>query len=279
MVLLVPSFRNLVLGTSSAPPKVTVPDVSTGNPTFTAAQAQLIHTGFRVKRVDVEASSVPVDRVVKQSPAAGSLLGKGQTVTLQVANNLVTLPNVVGQTFEQAQSTLQTLGVQVMRTDTPTTTQQADTVLSMTPGPGTKTARGTAVTLAVAKQPQVAVPAVTGMDQVTASNTVTQAGLQPAIVPQNSATVPAGKVITTNPAAGSMVDKGSTVQLFVSTGPQMVAVPNVVGQPRDTAIATLTGAGLSVQATCATNSPVVSQNPAAGTQANPNSVVTITCGL
>jgi len=129
----------------------------------------------------------------------------------------------------------------------------------------------------VSQAPQVSVPAVTGQDQVTASNTITQAGLQPAIVGQNSSTVPAGKVIATNPAAGTMVAKGSTVQLFVSTGPQTVGVPNVIGQPRDAGIATLTGAGLSVQATCGTNSPIISEDPPAGTQVAPNTVVMIAC--
>jgi len=277
IVLLVPSLRNDVLGTSNAPPKLTVPDVTTGSRTFAAAQARLVHVGFKVKRVDVESTSVPVDHVVKQSPAAGSLLTKGDTVTLDVANNQVTLPNVVGMTFEQAQSNLMTLGLQVMRADTQTTAQPPDTVLAMTPGPGVKVARGTVVTLAVAQAPQVSVPAVTGQDQVTASNTITQAGLQPSIVGMNSSSVPAGKVISTNPAAGTMVAKGSTVQLFVSTGPQTVAVPNVVGQNRDTAIATLTGAGLSVQATCGSNSPVISENPGAGTQVPPNTVVMIAC--
>ena len=277
VVLLVPSFRNTVLGTSNAPPKLTVPDVTTGNPTFAVAQARLVHVGFRVKQVSVESTTVPAGKVVNQSPAAGSLLTKGNTVTLQVANNLVTLPNVVGQTFEQAQQTLATLGVQVTRMDTPTTSQAPDTVLAMTPGPNTKVARGSGVTLTVSQAPQVSVPAVTGQDQVTASNTITQAGLQPAIVGQNSATVPAGKVIATNPAAGTMVAKGSTVQLFVSTGPMTVAVPNVIGQPRDSGIAALTGAGLSVQATCATNSPIISENPPAGTQVAPNTVVMIAC--
>lgn len=277
VVLLVPSFRNSVLGTSNAPPKLTVPDVTTGNPTFAAAEARLVHVGFRVKQISVESTSVPPGKVVNQSPAGGTLLTKGDTVTVDVANNLVTLPNVVGQTFEQGAQTLATLGVQVMRMDTPTTTQAPDTVLAMTPAPNAQVQRGSVVTLTVAQAPQVSVPTVTGQDQVTASNTITQAGLQPAIVGQNSNTVSAGKVIATNPAAGTMVAKGSTVQLFVSTGPQTVAVPNVVGQPRDTGIAALTGAGLSVQATCATNSPIVSENPPAGTQVAPNTVVMIAC--
>ncbi len=277
VVLLVPSFRNSVLGTSNAPPKLTVPDVTTGNPTFAVADARLVHVGFKVKQVSVESTAVPPGQVVSQSPVAGSLLTKGNTVTLSVANNMVTLPNVVGQTFEQGQQTLATLGVQVMRMDTPTTSQAPDTVLAMTPASNTKVARGSVVTLTVAQAPQVSVPTVTGQDQVTASNTITQAGLQPAIVGQSSNSVPAGKVIATNPAAGTMVAKGSTVQLFVSTGPQTVAVPNVIGQPRDTGIAALTGAGLSVQATCATNSPIVSENPPAGTQVAPNTVVMIAC--
>jgi beta-lactam-binding protein with PASTA domain/tRNA A-37 threonylcarbamoyl transferase component Bud32 len=277
VVLLVPSLRNSVLGTSNAPPKLTVPDVTTGNPTFAVAQSRLVHVGFRVKQVSVESTTVPPGKVVSQSPAAGTLLTKGNTVTLDVANNLVTLPNVVGQTFEQGQQTLAALGVQVMRMDTPTTSQTPDTVLAMTPTSNTKVAKGSVVTLTVAQAPQVSVPAVTGQDQVTASNTVTQAGLQPSIVGQNSSTVPAGKVIATNPAAGTMVAKGSTVQLFVSTGPQTVAVPNVIGQPRDTGIAALTGAGLSVQATCATNSPIIAENPPAGTQVAPNTVVMIAC--
>ena len=277
IVLLVPSLRNAVLGTSNAPPKVTVPDVTTGNPTFAAAEARLVHAGFKVKQVSVESPSVPPGQVVSQSPAPGTRLTKGHTVTLNVANNQVTLPNVVGQSFEQAQQTLATLGVQVVRMDTPTTSAAPDTVLAMAPGPDTHVTRGSPVTLTVAQAPQVSVPAVTGQDQVTASNTMTQAGLQPTIVGQNSNTVAAGRVIATNPSAGTMVAKGTTVQLFVSTGPQTVAVPNVVGQPRDTGIAALTGAGLSVQATCATNSPIVSQNPPAGTQVAPNTVVMIAC--
>jgi serine/threonine-protein kinase len=74
-----------------------------------------------------------------------------------------------------------------------------------------------------------------------------------------------------------MANKGDSVQLVVSTGPSTVMVPNVVGQPRDNAIAVLTGAGLSVQASCGRNSPVVSQNPAGGSTVPPGSTVAISC--
>jgi serine/threonine-protein kinase len=243
------------------------------------ARARLVSTGFKVKRVDVLGNGLEPGRVVKQSPPAGQLLGKGKTVALDVSNNQLTLPNVVGQTVTQATQTLQALGVSVQPMDQSSPDQLPGTVLGMSPAAGTRVSRGSAVVLAVAKAPQVAVPAVMGQDQVAASNTVTAAGLQPQIVPMNSDTVAAGKVINTNPAAGTMVAKGSTVQLFVSTGPQTVTVPDVVGQPRDTAIATLTGKGLSVAATCSTNSAVISENPAGGSMVQPGSQVAISCAM
>jgi beta-lactam-binding protein with PASTA domain/tRNA A-37 threonylcarbamoyl transferase component Bud32 len=278
VVLLVPQLRDAVLGSSTSTPRVAVPDVTTGNPTFETAQAQLIHLGFKVVRVDRESNGVAPDHVVKQSPAAGDLLAKGKAVTLTVANNQVTLPNVVGETATQAQSTLQALGVTVVQTPTPSD-QQLGNVLAMNPPAGTKTTRGTTVTLSVAAAQQVTVPALAGQDQVTASNTLQSLGLTAQITPQMSNTVAAGKVISTTPAAGTMVAKGSAVQLLVSTGPQTVSVPNVVGQTSQAAIQALTGAGLSVQASCSSSatSVVISQNPAGGSQVNPGSTVAITC--
>jgi serine/threonine-protein kinase len=272
----VPPLRDQVLGTTGSRPRVEVPDVTTGNPTFVEARSRLVSRGFKVKRVDVTANGIEPGRVVKQSPPAGQLLGKGGTVRLSVANNMVQLPSLVGQTVQQATATLQGLGLVATPAEM-ASDQPPGTVLSMSPVAGTTVARGSTVTLTIAKAPTVAVPAVMGQDQVAASQTIQAAGLQPQIVPQPSSSVPAGKVINTSPAAGTMVTKGSAVMLFVSTGPQTITVPSVIGQPRDTAIASLTGMGLSVSATCSSNSPVVAQNPAAGSMAQPGSQVSITC--
>jgi eukaryotic-like serine/threonine-protein kinase len=277
VVLLVPQLRDQVLGTTSGSgPRIEVPDVTTGNPAFTDARTALIRKGFKVKRVDVTADGVAPGRVIKQSPPAGQLQVKGGVVKLSVSNNMVLLPNFVGQTIQQATATLQSYGLAVM--PTPMDSEQPpNTVLSQSPVPGATVLRGSTVTLTIARAPTVAVPAVMGQDQVAASQTIQAAGLQPQITPQSSATVPAGKVINTSPAAGTMVAKGSAVMLFVSTGPQTVTVPSVIGQPRDTAIAALTGMGLSVSATCTSNSAVVNQSPAAGSMVQPGSQVAITC--
>ncbi|WP_353814393.1 Stk1 family PASTA domain-containing Ser/Thr kinase [Agromyces sp. SYSU T00266] len=59
-------------------------------------------------------------------------------------------------------------------------------------------------------------------------------------VDRNDPVVPAGQVIGTDPPAGDLARRGSTVTMFVSTGPQILAVPDVVGQPEDDARAQLT---------------------------------------
>ncbi|HSO95170.1 MAG TPA: Stk1 family PASTA domain-containing Ser/Thr kinase [Acidimicrobiia bacterium] len=279
VALLVPQLRDQLLGTSSSAsaPKVEVPDVTTGNPTFELAAQRLKTAGLKVARSDVEAASLDAGRVVKQSPSAGELLAKGKVVTLQVVGNIVTLPNVVGQTFDQAQLALQNLKLTVQRSDMATTTQPVGTVLAMSPVAGTKAVRGTAVALTVAKAPQVAVPDVRGQDQVQASTVLQTAGFQVTIVPQANNTVPSGKVINTLPPPGTMANKGDTIQVVVSTGPTTITVPNVVGQLRQNAIAALTAASLNVQASCGTNSPVVSQNPAGGSMVPPGSTVAIAC--
>jgi beta-lactam-binding protein with PASTA domain len=121
------------------------------------------------------------------------------------------------------------------------------------------------------------VPDVRGQDQTQASTVLQTAGFQVTVVPQANNTVPSGKVINTIPPPGTMANKGDSIQMVVSTGPSTITVPNVVGQNRQDAIAALTAAGLNVQASCGTNSPVVSQNPAGGSMVPPGSTVAIAC--
>ncbi|MGB2973068.1 MAG: PASTA domain-containing protein, partial [Candidatus Competibacter sp.] len=92
------------------------------------------------------------------------------------------------------------------------------------------------------------------------------------VTPQTSSTVPAGTVISQNPAAGAAVARGSAVNLVVSSGPPPATVPNVVGLSQQNASTVLAGAGLTVgsityQGTTSSrlDGQVARQNPAAGT--------------
>jgi beta-lactam-binding protein with PASTA domain len=126
----------------------------------------------------------------------------------------------------------------------------------------------------------VAVPQVSGLPVAQATDQVTKAGLVPKEVDQPSSTVHKGIVISTDPANGSLVARGTTVTLKVSSGPPKVRVPDVVHQSDTNARNTLQNAGFQVneqtdQNSTAPPNTVVRQNPQAGTLAAHGATVTI----
>jgi serine/threonine-protein kinase len=261
-------------------PLVGVPDVTTGNPEFTAAASQLEGLGFEVERVDRENPDVERDRVFQQDPEANTRARKGSTITLTVSSAQVTIPSdLVGQGFDSVQSTLTSLDLLANRQDRESADQAPNTVLALDPPGGTSVERGSTVAVAVAKTPQIPVPSVQGQDQNAASATLQNAGLQVQIQPAPHDTIPLGSAIGTNPQAGTKVDPGSTVQLIVSTGPTTVEIPNTVGTTQVEAQAALTSKGFSVAVSFGpgTDGVVVAQNPSGG-MAPPGSVVAITVG-
>jgi eukaryotic-like serine/threonine-protein kinase len=126
----------------------------------------------------------------------------------------------------------------------------------------------------------VAVPQVSGLPVKQATDQVTKAGLTPKEVDRPNATVQKGIVISTDPANGSLVARGTTVTLFVSSGAPKVQVPDVVHQSETNAHNTLVNKGFQVKEVTDQNSTapantVVRQNPSGGTFASKGSQVTI----
>lgn len=78
----------------------------------------------------------------------------------------------------------------------------------------------------------VAVPDVDdpGTSQAAAEALITGDGLVAAVVTAYSSTIPAGDVISQDPAAGTLVAPGSTVAITVSLGPQPVAANQPAGR-------------------------------------------------
>ena len=146
------------------------------------------------------------------------------------------------------------------------------------------TAKGSKVRVNVMSGPQqVAVPSVVGQTLAQAISTLHNDGfnVNPTYV-DSSATQ--NQVIHQNPAPGSSVSKGSTVNLQVSNGPPQVSVPGVVGETAQQAVSDLESAGCVVnQQFVSVTDPsqdgiVQSQSPDGGTQATKGQTVTIEIG-
>lgn len=141
---------------------------------------------------------------------------------------LILTPNVVGQPQADAEAALTAAGLSVGTVTTANSpTVPAGNVISQNPATGANVAPGSPVDLVVSLGPAlVAVPAVTGLTQADAQAALLAAGLTVGTVSTaQSGTVPAGNVISQNPAAGANVAAGSPVNLVVSSG----AAPPVQG--------------------------------------------------
>jgi hypothetical protein len=114
---------------------------------------------------------------------------------------------------------------------TPPPTSAAPTSAPPTSAPPT-----TAPTSAVV--PTVTVPVLRGLAEAAAITELTARGLNADVVRQPSTEMPAGVVITSDPNAGTAVDRNSTVTVFVSTGsPTSPTTGPPTAPPTDTATA------------------------------------------
>lgn len=91
----------------------------------------------------------------------------------------------------------------------------------------------------------VAVPDVAGDTIENAEAALTELTLTTAIVDCPSLEIEAGLAGSTEPVAGTRVERGSEVRLCRSTGPQLLAVPTLVGLTEKDAEAAITAAGFT----------------------------------
>jgi len=133
---------------------------------------------------------------------------------------------------------------------------------------------------------QVAVPGILNQDQAAAEAALKAAGLEVGTVTQApSDQDQVGKVIQTDPAGGTRVDEGTTVNLTVGTGPDAITVPNVVGLTEDEARANLENAGFTGSistrqvSSLAEEGRVTAVTPEQNSQASPSQAIVLSISL
>jgi serine/threonine-protein kinase len=229
----------------------------------------------------------PKNSVCSQDPTAGSQVKKGDTITLVVSTGApkVAVPSVLGKTFEDAKSLLEgdQYKFNVERKDR-VSSEQPGTVLDQDPTLGNEVQKGSTITLTVAKaEEKVAIPGdLVGKSCDDAKSELTQLGLAPSCndSPTTDQTQD-GKVLSTNPAAGTQVVKNTGVVINVGKfqGQQQGQVPNVTGQKLADARKILQQSGftdIQVNGANDDNARVLGQSPAQGTQAPTNTQIVLT---
>ena len=203
---------------------VQVPSVS--GDSLTQATAVLTADGFTVKRGRVHSNTVASGSVVGTSPAGR--VSKGATITILVSSGPFTsvVPKVQNDPLTAAQAALQRVHL------VPTTQQVGSnapvgTVIGTNPPAGTTWPQTKRVTILIAGGPQL--PNFAGMNYQTAQQWASQHDVNLQQQPDSNSQQPQGTITGQEPAAATLIQPGQTVVVTVSTGPQVVSVPNLIG--------------------------------------------------
>jgi len=196
----------------------------------------------------------------------------------------VTVPNVVGQSYEQAESTLARHELTAERHEAYSDEVEAGVVISTDPEAGERTdpADPVRVTVSLGIE-QVEVPDLSGKTEEEAQQELSSSRLSMERAEAYSETVPAGSVIEQGTSPGELVNHDSTIAVTISLGREPISVPSVVGLSDSDATEQIQAAGLTTQVVqqyseTVEEGEVIAQDPADGTLYR-GDTVTITVSL
>jgi len=207
---------------SSGPPVVVVPDTVGMSPAD--AKSALTGLGLQVgSEITTSSPTVPKGQVIGTDPTAGTSVASGQTIALLISSGpeLVTVPVTVGSAESSAVLALQAAGFNVNPMINREFNSKYDSgiVFKTSPAGKAKAAKGSQVDIWVSKgTQQVAVPVLVHLTQAEAVAKLEALGLVPNVqgIPDPDPANPStGIVLTQNPDAGTMVNVGSTVKIYV----------------------------------------------------------------
>lgn len=207
------------------------------------------------------------------------------TASTNKTSDEIVLPNFVGKIYAsdiEGNSEYADLTFEITYGNVPS--KQPGEVLRQTPAAGMTVKKGKTVSLIVnGEAEQVVVEDVKGYKQQDAYDALKALNLSPKIQAVADDDTAVGYVVKTDPAAGSTVSTGTTVTIYVSSGPstESAVIPNIVGYQYSAAKEELEAAGFVVTAEYDDESDkdentVLSVSPNEGEKAKKGSVVTVT---
>ncbi len=184
--------------------------------TFDLASDDLIAIKMSVHRVDQYNNDIISGVVISTSPAAGTIEQPNTVVTVYVSKGRapITVPNVVGHDYNDANAQLTALGLQVAEVQKPSATVPLNQVMTQSLPDGSGATNNQTIILTVSTGPPVVtVPNVSniGLTFEQAQQVLQQAGF----VVVEVFDFPGGQIRNQNPAAGQNAPQGSTVQVWM----------------------------------------------------------------
>lgn len=266
----------------SAEDKVTIPEVCNASTSKDNIKLKLETLGLKMTEKQDTDSTEPEGTCTKMSPDAGSKVAKGSAVKVwfSAGPQSTQVPDVKERSQEEARSILESAGFKVnatVRTEDSADIAK-DMVTKTDPAAGQSVPKGTTITIYVSSGMTTVPSNLVGQSKDSVLQQY-EGRFSFTVEQESSDTVEAGLITRVSPDSGSSIAQGGSITIWVSTGKEKVAVPNIAaGTKYATAELMLKAVGLKAQA----NGPadptavVVGIDPGTGAQVDVGSTVTIT---
>jgi beta-lactam-binding protein with PASTA domain/tRNA A-37 threonylcarbamoyl transferase component Bud32 len=190
------------------------------------------------------------------------------------------VPTVLNKSRDDAAKILTDAGFQVFQKATPRANTPVGRVIEQDPTPGSRAPEGSTVTITYSiGLGKAIIPDVKGASLADAERQLKDAGFRTQVSHEHSNKVKKDTVIGTDPPAGTKLERNQTVTISVSSGPNLVQVPSVVGLNQDTADTQIRDAGLKPhfqkQESSQAQGQVIDQSPSGGTSVRRGTSVTV----
>src|SRR5690349_12038904 len=209
------------------------------------AAAVLTADGFTVRagQLQLHSNTVAKGMVVGTTPSGR--VAKGTAVTIEVSSGPFTsrVPAVKGEKQADAQAAMQRAHLPFTIVKVGSNAHKG-TVTGTSPAAGTTWPQTKRVTIMVADGPPL--PDFTGMDYNAAQQLAGQYNVTLQQEPDNNSQQPQGVITSQQPQPGGTFQPGQTVTVKVSTGPQLVPVPDPIGMSVQDATRLMENAGFQV---------------------------------
>ncbi len=244
------------------------------------AAAAATEAGLLMRVVERRTSDDPAGLIIEQRPSPGSFLSEDGEIEVVVSRGPppVALPDVTGLPLPEAQAALEQAGFVVAAERRFDEVVPVDVVIGTEPAGGGQAPRESTIKVFVSDGPApVEVANVAGAASFEEAAAALEAQRFVAVRREDySDTVEAGKVIGTDPAAGTLAPRDSEVGVIVSLGPPLVQVPDLRGTSVDDASDALQAAGLVADVqNFSRGAPVRAQDPSGGTTVRRGTKVTL----
>lgn len=187
-----------------------VPDVV--GMTQAKARTTLEDAGFAVTVLEVKSDDTE-NTVLLTDPGVGTRAPEGSEVAIHIAVARV-VPEVVGTTQSEAEALMADEGLQNVTYEPTKSNEPEGTVLGVDPAPGTKAQAQTPVKVQVAEP--YTVPDIAGKSRDEAVAALEAEGYEVTEAQVNTEDYAEGTAVTTDPPAGTKLDSGSGVTLYLA---------------------------------------------------------------